>query len=510
MVKKLLLCVSLIVGLCATGVYAQNVKHEVIRHCGNKAKTAMIPTMAKSHINLNANEVWWGYFNGNYDGNNPIDWTKIGYGSAITYACCIKISAENNYDMGTGKTIEGLKFAFSDLKNIEDVKIWMSTVQPIETAMGDCDICVQDVKKEDLVQALNSTADDFINEIRFNTPYTITDKDVYVGYTFRVTAVDDIYDQAPVVLESNPQNILSYQDAFLWRYNEDTEWTEETETEDILALQVLFSSNDFKENAVNLTESFQDVLMLAGSETKQSLTLTSIGLEGLKNFKYVITSDGKVTDEQVITLAEPIENLGGKYTYEFPLKAADKQGVYYTEIKISEVNGVANEGTYAESFGDVVVIENAPERKVFIEDFTATWGRGAAFGFVNKIKLKELYGDKIVLVTAHCGKRDPMRALEYDKYTSANDINSYPTTNLDRTFIDVYPYLGSEQGSDFKYGYAADVDKALKELTVASVAVDGQLNEDQSKVEVEANVKFAFTGVKSNYALFYVLTEDGM
>ena len=89
MVKKLLLCVSLIVGLCATGVYAQNVKHEVIRHCGNKAKTAMIPTMAKSHINLNANEVWWGYFNGNYDGNNPIEWTKIGYGSAINHGSFI-------------------------------------------------------------------------------------------------------------------------------------------------------------------------------------------------------------------------------------------------------------------------------------------------------------------------------------------------------------------------------------------------------------------------------------
>lgn len=522
MVKKLLLGVWLLAGLCGNSLYAQDVKklevlkqavsstekYEVIRHNGRMAK-AVVPTIAKSKLDLKENEVWWGYFNGNFDGNDPLDWAKIGYGSPITYACCIKIPVYNDFDMGKGKTIEGIKFAFPDLKNIENVKIWMSTVQPKETAMGDCDICVQELNKADLVQALNSAPDNFYNEIRFDTPYTITDKDVFVGYTFSVTKVDDIYDQAPVVIEANPQNILGYSGAFMWRYNTETEWIEET-TGDILAMQVLFSSNEFKNNAVNITESFQDVPMQKNSTEKQPLTLTSIGKQGLKNFKYVITTDGNVSDEQLVTLDKPIEEVGGKFTYEFPLKSQDKQGVYYTEIKITEVNGVANEGLFTEAFGDIIVVENVPERKVFIEDFTATWGKGAPFGFVNKIKLKELYGDRVVLVSIHNGKKDPMTSLEYDDYTYWNDINSFPTTDLDRTYRDVYPYLGTYSGQDFKYGYADDVDKALQQLSVATVNVSGKLSEDESTVDVEANVKFEFSGVKSNYALFYVLTEDGM
>lgn len=36
------------------------------------------------------------------------------------------------------------------------------------------------------------------------------------------------------------------------------------------------------------------------------------------------------------------------------------------------------------------------------------------------------------------------------------------------------------------------------------------MSDDGSKVDLEAKVKFGFTGEKSNYALFYVLTEDGM
>ena len=522
MVKNLLLGVWLLAGLCGNSLYAQDVeklevlkqavssteKYEVIRYNGRMTK-AVVPTIAKSKLDLKENEVWWGYFNGNFDGNDPLDWAKIGYGSPITYACCIKIPVYNDFDMGKGKTIEGIKFAFPDLKNIEDVKIWMSTVQPKETAMGDCDICVQELNKADLVQALNSAPDNFYNEIRFDMPYTITDKDVFVGYTFSVTKVDDIYDQAPVVIEANPQNILGYSGAFMWRYNTETEWIEEN-TGDILAMQVLFSSNEFKNNAVNITESFQDVPMQKNSTEKQPLTLTSIGKQGLKNFKYVITTDGNVSDEQLVTLDKPIEEVGGKFTYEFPLKSQDKQGVYYTEIKITEVNGVANEGLFTEAFGDIIVVENVPERKVFIEDFTATWGKGAPFGFVNKIKLKELYGDRVVLVSIHNGKKDPMTSLEYDDYTYWNDINSFPTTDLDRTYRDVYPYLGTYSGQDFKYGYADDVDKALQQLSVATVNVSGKLSEDESTVDVEANVKFEFSGVKSNYALFYVLTEDGM
>ena len=301
-------------------------KQEPLKHHGGADKTQKAPAVAKSHIDLRDNEVWWGYFHGNYKTSDPFDMLKTGYGTKITYACGIRLKAENDFDMGKGKTIEGIKFVFPDLKHIEDVKIWMSTSLSELKDMSDCDICVQNIDKADLIDAMHGTEDDFTNEIRFDTPYTIGDEDVYIGYTFRVTDVEDIYDQCPVVLDENPENILSTDGAFFWRYDDDDEWYEETDGE-VIAMQVLFSGGDIKQNAVNIKENFQDVAMQKNTMEVLPLELSTIGKQGLKSFKYVTKSADKVIDEQTVTLDEPIEAMGGKYVHEFQLTSGDEAGV---------------------------------------------------------------------------------------------------------------------------------------------------------------------------------------
>ena len=520
MVRELLFCTTLCAGLYSADACAQGLdrlqdptqnptteKYETFVHGGGTEAKA--PAIAKSHIDLRDNEVWWGYFNGNYKTSDPFDMLKTGYGTKITYACGIRLKAENDFDMGKGKTIEGIKFVIPDLKNIEDVRIWISTTLSEKLDMSDCDICVQNLDKADLVQALNSTPDNFTNEIRFNTPYTIGDEDVYVGYSFRVTQIESTYDECPLVIEDREANILAKEGALYKRYDDDPEWMDYT-TSGILAMQVLFSSADMKSNAVNITDSFTDVAVKKNGTTTQPLTLSTIGKDGLSSFKYVVTTNGEVSDEQTVTLDEPITQIGGEYTYDFPLKGGDTQGVYNTTIKITEVNGAANEGLYTESAGQTIVVENAPERKVFIEDYTGTWVKGAPFGFINKMKLKEFYGDKVVVVSSHNGAKDPMYLKEHDTYAYRSGIKSVPSTVIDRTYWAIYPYLGSDMGQYLRYGYADDVDRALTQLPVASVDVEGKLSDDETTVNVEAKVKFEFTGEKDNYALFYLLTEDGM
>ena len=480
-------------------------KQEPLKHHGGADKTQKAPAVAKSHIDLRDNEVWWGYFNGNYKTSDPFDMLKTGYGTKITYACGIRLKAENDFDMGKGKTIEGIKFVFPDLKHIEDVKIWMSTSLSELKDMSDCDICVQNIDKADLIDAMHGTEDDFTNEIRFDTPYTIGDEDVYIGYTFRVTDVEDIYDQCPVVLDENPENILSTDGAFFWRYDDDDEWYEETDGE-VIAMQVLFSGGDIKQNAVNIKENFQDVAMQKNTMEVLPLELSTIGKQGLKSFKYVTKSADKVIDEQTVTLDEPIEAMGGKYVHEFQLTSGDEAGVYPTTIEITEVNGEENEGLYKTAAGDAIVVNSVPERKVFIEDYTATWARGYAYGYANKVRLKEKYGDKLVVVSIHGGKQDPMFSEDYDSYCYWNHINSYPSSYIDRTYMDIYPYFGSGSEEGFRFGYPDDVDKALEQLSVATVDVEGKLNDEKTEVEVEAKVNFAFSGEKDNFALFYILS----
>lgn len=86
-------------------------------------KTENASASAKSHLNLNDNEVWWGYFNGNYKTNDPTYMLKMGFGAKITYGCGIKLKANNNeFNMGKGKTIEGIRFVIPDTK----VRIFIS------------------------------------------------------------------------------------------------------------------------------------------------------------------------------------------------------------------------------------------------------------------------------------------------------------------------------------------------------------------------------------------------
>ena len=521
MIEKLWLCASLVVGfhsaasaqatmqpekLVQTVTPAE--KYQPLRHAEPMAQVGK-PSKPQSALTLRSNEMWWGYFNGKYKTHVPKNLLKYGFGGVMHYAAGIKLPLSNDYDIGTGKTIEGIKFVISDLKHIEDVKIWISTKLSAKADMSDCDICVQDVDKADLVQALNSTPDNFVNEIRFDHPYTIADKEVYVGYSFRVTQVDDVYDECPLVLDHNPDNILGYEGAFLRRFDTDPDWMDDT-VDEVLAMQVLFSSDALKQNAVNIDKEFYDVAMKRNDTVKLPLTLSTIGQQGLESFRYVVSIDGQVTDEQTVVLDSAVHEVGGRYRYEFPLTSGDKQGVYNATVKITEVNGAANEGFYEVAAGNAIVVENAPTRKVFVEDYTLTWGRGAPWGFVNKEKLRELYGDQVLIAYVHNGSEDPMATKDYEFYTYKMGIRSFPNTDIDRTLRGVYPYLGTNQGEYFRYAYADDIDQMLAQLPVANVDVDAKLSDDETQVNVETKVRFEFSGEKDNYALFYLLTEDGM
>lgn len=484
MLKKLLLCTSLLLGTSTTQLYAQHIQKmesvqqmvaaadgvEEIYDQGNTFNSLKAPAVQKAHIDLKSNEVWWGYFNGKYRTYKADDLLKYGFGGAAVYACGIKIPANNAFDMGKGKTIEGIKFVFPDIKNIDDVKIWISTKLSTAEDMSDCDIYVQNVDKADLVDATKNDPDNYINEIRLDQPYTIGDKDIYVGYSFRVTQIDNRDDQTPVVLDNNDENIICRDGAFLRRYGTSTTWRDGADY-GVLAIQLLMSSENFKDNVVEMNDSFNDVVLEKNGTDKVPMMLSTAGKNGLKTFKYVVSVDGKVNDEQTVTLDTPIKEMGGKFTYEFPVKAGDKQGVYPVEIKVVEVNGAENESSKCVAKGEIVVVEKPAVRKVFVEDYTGLWSSGYAFGYASKIRLKEKYGDKVALVTVHNGSSDPMTDKEYDEYLKAIGLKYFPNTDIDRTFFQVYPYLGANKSEYFRFEYADTVDEALKLLSLSAASM---------------------------------------
>lgn len=523
MMKKLLLCASFLLGMYCASVSAQSIEKiqdqthttktanadDGIIRVGGFAKLAFAPAApaAKSSIQIKDNELWWGYYSGKYS-FDPEDMRRWGVGGdegeTRTYSCCIRLKPESEY-YKKGQTIEGIKFALVDTRNIDKLQVFITSELPEKSEdMSGSDICVQDVDVTTLTSFITSP-EDCSNEVRFNKPYKMGDKEVYVGFSFHLKNVTTHYDQSPIILEKYPANILGYENAFIRRTDVNSYWREDTENFGILPLKVLLSGDNFIQNALKTESSFFDVALTKEAKTFVPLTLTNMGVNGVKNFKYEVTMDGK-TEEKTVELENPIAEVGGKFIYAFPVVASGKSGVFNAEIKVTEVNGAANEAAVTKAMGDAIVVENAANRKVFVEDFTATWARGYGWSYVNKLKLREKYGDKVVIASIHNGA-DPMAARDYALYIYDNNMEYMPTVDLDRTVLDVYPYLGSNNKA---FGFATDLEKALEMISVGSVDVNASLSDDKNSVNLDTNVKFEFTGEKDNYALYYLLTEDGM
>lgn len=513
MVKKLLSLLSFLM-ICSFGMNSQLVN--VINDIRLNNQRKHIPIVEKlngslnkfniqSQLKLNDDELWWGYFNGEYEGSDPYEWLRTGYGGAITYGCCIKILPENEFNIGKGKTIEGIKIAFTDLKNIEDVAIWMSTSLPINKTASDANILLQSIDKRDLVQARNGDGIDYINEIRFDKPYTIGDEPVYVGYTFRVTKIDDIYDQTPVVLCSDEKCIIKQENGFYWKYDDDEKW--DKEKEDVLAMQVLFSG-EFVENSLSISSEFNDVITYTDSEDFIEIQLVNLGKNGVNNFKYILSTDNMDSDPILVTPDTSIEGIGSRFKYKFPLQTTSKEGLMGLKFKVVEVNGIENSSNNNISSGDLIALNDYPLRKVLLEDITGIWGSGTAFGFINLSKLKKIYSDQIVPISIHIGK-DPMVCKDYKSYLDNAGINSIPGVNIDRTQMDIYPYY-SFTGDEFVFDFPEFVDKARMEPTVATVNTHASLSSDKKKVLGGADITFAYSGDRGDYALCYVLTADGL
>lgn len=134
MVRKLLLCASFLLGMYATGVNAQSIRK--IQNQTQTTKTAgaddgiirvggiarsEAAQAAKAGIQIKDNELWWGYYSGKYS-FDPEDMRRWGVGGdegdTRTYSCCIRLKPENEY-YKKGQTIEGIKFALVDTRNMD-------------------------------------------------------------------------------------------------------------------------------------------------------------------------------------------------------------------------------------------------------------------------------------------------------------------------------------------------------------------------------------------------------
>ena len=479
MFKKLLS--ALTVMLC---VFGMNAGAQVLE----KANLGMMmPKFAKnvvtSKIDLGGSEFWTGYWDGEVNDQTQmvgVQQVPMDYGCAICYPAGSAITSN--------KTIEGVKVSFPDSKNIDELKVFISTVLP-QTAEG-ADICWQEVKE---ITGLQNPDDPF-NEVRFEKPYKVdSSKPVYIGYFFKVTGGDSNAEKFPCLIQAGPDKKNA-----LWLSFGGEAWADyEGYGFGVLAMQALMSG-EFEDNAVSIAGDLGTVTASKGS-FELPLVVENAGNKGISSITVVTDVDGVVTESEVKP-EKTITGIGSKFAFKTNINTPEETGSYKFSVKITKVNG-QEIATPSEGKGNMIIISRIVDHKVFVEEFTGMWCGWCPRGMVGLAKMHQVYGDKVVTVAAHSG--DALECKDYAKVLKT--VAGFPGAHVDRTFLAIDPYYGTNQA---EFGIGADIDKCMSIVPVAEVIAKPVLDGDILTATAEVN--FLYTGDASNYAIGFVLTEDKM
>ena len=424
-------------------------------------------------------EMWTGYWDSNTDENLfqvGAGYTPMKYNAAIGYTV-------ENIGFLRNKTIEGIRFAVGPSKYLKNLKVWMSTFLPQSPEQAD--ICCQDYPYEGQL----------LNEMRFNKPYTVQDdKPLYVGYAFDITNGNESNEKYPIVYADK----AAVPNAFLLQLD-GTTWTDYVKNKfGVLAINMLISGSYNEVDVVMNTDFPENICTTEGCTIP--VTLKNYGTEGVQSVR-VSTVVGDVTNEQDIVLTEPVTKMGESFTINVPLQVPQAPAYYPYSIKLLQINGKPLP-TAIEGNASLYVVSEAIARKVVVEEFTGMWCGHCPRGMVAMEKLKEKYGDQVVLIAAH--SQDALACKDYENVIQST-VSGFPAAHINRTIMKVDPYFGQEIGT---FGIDPLVSSEATQLPLAKVCVQSELNGNQ--VNATAEVKFLYSSQTANYAVGYVLVENGM
>lgn len=450
--------------------------------------------LTNNHIQPEENQTWWGYFDG--DLTNAKGVGAGGYSEpGMTYDCAIFVPG--NHTMGKGRTVKAARIYFASAQNMTDIKVWMSKKLP--NTADEADIQVKKVDFNDITDG--SLYDDPENDIAFDTPYTIDDDGVYIGYSFTMEAIESMQDMLPVVVSLYP-SVTDKNANFIstgWG------WEDFSGEEGMgnLALRVLMEGQ-FEDNIVESAGDFKDVYCVKNETAEIPVKLINMGGNGLDKFSYVVTIDGAKSEEKEYILPNHVDGIGTKFDCNIPLKMDDETNSKNVEIEITKVGGKENNADANIIRGNVICLSELVTRKVVIEEFTGTWAEWAPRSFVGLEKAVEYYGDEIVITSAHFGEDDPMKCEDYNEIYP----EYAPECNVSREIFSVDSYYGTHL--DKVWGMKEIIDNMREVAPVAKIKAEGIINNDGSKVTANSFTTFLYNGDDADFSIAYVLKANGL
>lgn len=430
--------------------------------------------VANAAITPADNQMWWGYFTDSDTQNLPYD-GNLGYGSACTIDAAIMIPAKDAF-VGAS-TIKAVRLWLGDdITYINsDLTVWIANTRPTSISSA---AYKQTVAKASLKRG--------VNEIELTTPFAVENKSVYVGYTFSISG------RAYPVM-SNGNDVAN---SFYYRVN-NGDWNNfYGYGYGKLALQILIESESFPTNCASV-EDFGQQMVVQGNSVSFPITITNKGKNPIKNFTYTLGSEGseEVEEHNVSISSLP---FNASQSFSASLSADAETTKCQKTITITKVNGEPNGSTANVANGFLITLtEKLPVTPV-IEEFTGTWCGWCPRGMVGMEKIHEKYGDQVVQIAGHSG--DIMECSDYKDVINAY-AGGYPSSIIDRGISSDPSY------SSLDYVLSS----AFTRTTQGSIQLSASWASAQQKaVAFNTQTKFAYTDPRGQYAIAYMLVEDGL
>ncbi len=409
--------------------------------------------------------------------------TQFGTGRTETYDVAMMLADKAI----KGTTIRAFRIPLKQTDNLSGLKVWISKKLTLQTVDG------KNVNTPDILSQTAPIAKDTVDVV-LDTPYTIDSDTLYVGFSFNVDKVDD-NSKRPLTLTTEMH------DGGFWIHTSQTyrKWMDYS-AKGSTVMQVMLAG--LPQAAASAT-STERPYSLTNEQTPVTLTLCNHGYTGIQSFDYTYET-GTLTGQGHQDLDEPVAavyNASKEVSLLLPAQAA--KGVYPVKITISQINGTDNADPEKDITTEADIYNQLPKHRAVLEEYTGTWCGNCPRGFVGMEVMKRLYPDDFVGISYH--NNDPMEIMTASQFPSDTQ-KGLPDSWLDRTYeTDAY-YGPDRQG----FGIDKTWMSVCNLLAKADIDVKGQLANNNTQVDMEANVTFPLNAHDIHYRVEFVLLADSL
>ncbi len=400
--------------------------------------------------------------------------------------------ADETYDVAfhltdpslVGAQITAINVPFLTTAGISNTKVWLSKTLSVNEGQFTADVVTQEFSP---VRGFTQVA--------LDQPYTITEEGIYIGYSF---TQEDNSTAVPVVLTGYTSDggfLVHTSEVYAngW-FNMYQQWGD-------LALEAVLKGGNIKANSLT-PENASQVFAQIGQESTVMMDLTNYGYKGAKNIDYTYEVAG-LSGTGHIDLDPTLAAVYGAYhTFKLPLPAIAQKGEYPLNIKVTMVNGKANEAINDQANTTVTILTVMPKKRPVLEEYTGTWCGYCPRGYVALQKMSKLYPEDFIALSYH--NDDPMEFT----YDFPSDVKGFPDAWLDRVH-QTDAYCGD--GEYGEWGIEKVWLDRCNEFGTADISVTADWADDsQNLINVTSTIIFPFEVKDNPYQIEYALVADGL